>query len=67
MLGHREMTRAVVESISDEIGVLAERTAKPDVVLVALPIEIIERTYNARDVASEDAEEEAPTSIFGGC
>ena len=57
--GQREMTRSVVESISDEIGVLAERTVKPDVVLVALPIEIIERTYNAREVAtSEDAEEE---------
>src|SRR5215831_9723244 len=57
--GQREMTRSVVESISDEIGVLAERTVKPDVVLVALPIEIIERTYNAREVAaSEDAEDE---------
>lgn len=52
--GQREMTRAVVETIADEIGVLSERTTRPDVVLVALPIEIIERTYNARDVGGVD-------------
>ncbi|KPH77059.1 argonaute/piwi family protein [Bosea vaviloviae] len=52
--GQREMTRAVVETIADEIGVLSERTTRPDVVLVALPIEIIERTYNARDVGGGD-------------
>ena len=56
--GQREMTKAVVESITDEIGVLAERTLTPHVILVALPIEIIERTYNARDVAPSDEEEE---------
>lgn len=56
--GQREMTRAVVENIVDEIGALAERTVKPDVVLVALPIEIIERTYNARDVAHSDEGED---------
>ena len=56
--GQREMTRAVVGTISNEIGVLSERTVKPDVVLVALPLEIIERTYNARDVTgSEDGDE----------
>lgn len=52
--GQREVTRAVVESIANEIGVLSERTVKPDVVLVALPIEIIQRTYNARDVGGGD-------------
>lgn len=52
--GQREMTRAVVETIANEIGALSERTARPDVVLVALPIEIIERTYNARDVPAGD-------------
>jgi hypothetical protein len=56
--GQREMTRAVVEIIANEIAALSERTVRPDVVLVALPIEIIERTYNARDVpAGEDGEE----------
>ncbi len=56
--GQREMTRAVVETIANEIGALSERTVKPDVVLVALPIEIIERTYNARDVnVGEEGEE----------
>jgi hypothetical protein len=57
--GQREMTRAVVETIANEIGALSERTVKPDVVLVALPIEIIERTYNARDVGSVEEGEEA--------
>ncbi|URW75047.1 hypothetical protein M9980_10810 [Sphingomonas donggukensis] len=49
--GQREMTRAVVETIANEIAALSERSSKPDVVLVALPIEIIQRTYNARDAA----------------
>jgi len=59
------MTRAVVQSITDEIGALAERTARPDVMLVALPVEIIERTYNARDVSSgeEDDEDEAGADL----
>lgn len=65
--GQREMTREVVESIADEIAVLAERTAKPDVVLVALPIEIIERTYNSRaavnPAAAADDEEEAGADL----
>lgn len=56
--GQREMTKAVVESIAEEIGVLAERTVKPEVVLVALPIEIIERTYNARDAAPSGDDED---------
>lgn len=56
--GQREMTRAVVETIANEIGALSERTVKPDVVLVALPIEIIERTYNARDVGAVEEGEE---------
>lgn len=56
--GQREMTRAVVETIANEISALSERTIKPNVVLVALPIEIIERTYNARDVSiGEEGEE----------
>jgi hypothetical protein len=44
---------------------LAERTVKPDVVLIALPVEIIERTYNARDVAGgeTDDETEAGTAL----
>jgi hypothetical protein len=67
--GQREMTRAVVESLTDEIGALAERTAKPDVILVALPIEIIERTYNARSVLSvvdEDEDDGRPDLDFRG-
>ncbi|EJN11952.1 hypothetical protein PMI42_04734 [Bradyrhizobium sp. YR681] len=56
--GQREVTQAIVEAISNEIGVLSERMVKPDVVLVALPVEIIERTYNAREVAGNEDEDE---------
>ena len=52
--GQREMTRAVVEAIADEIRALTETLSRPHVVLVGLPIEIIERTYNAREVLAED-------------
>lgn len=55
--GQREVTRAVVESIVEEISVLAERSVKPDVVLVALPVEIIERTVNARETGNEDKDD----------
>jgi hypothetical protein len=65
--GQREMTRAVVEVISNEIGALSERSVRPDVVLVALPVEIIERTYNARDVPSAGGEEDDnPDTEAGG-
>lgn len=64
--GQREMTRAVVQTIADEIGALSERTTKPDVVLVALPIEIIERTYNARDVAGGAAPDVTEETEAGG-
>lgn len=56
--GQREMTRAVVESIAGKVAVLAERTVRPDVVLVALPIEIIDRTYAARETEASDRDEE---------
>jgi hypothetical protein len=44
---------------------LAEQTVKTDVVLIALPVEIIERTYNARDAAGgeNDDETEAGTAL----
>ena len=63
------MTRAVAEVITDEISALSERTVRPDVVLVALPVEIIERTYNARDVPVADGDDwrRVPTSTSGAC
>jgi len=64
--GQREMTRAVVEAIAEEVGVLAERTTKPDVVLVALPIEIIQRTYNARDAAGSNEAAESGEEAEAG-
>jgi hypothetical protein len=67
--GQREVTQAIVEAISNEIGVLSERMVKPDVVLVALPVEIIERTYNAREATGnedEDETEAGPALDFRG-
>ena len=63
--GQREVTQAIVGTITNEISALAEQTAKPDVVLIALSVEIIERTYNARDVAGgeDDDETEAGTAL----
>ncbi|MER8751205.1 hypothetical protein NKH57_18375 [Mesorhizobium sp. M1050] len=55
--GQREVTRAVVESMVEEISVLAEQTVKPDVILIALPVDIIERTVNARETLDEDKDE----------
>ncbi len=55
--GQREVTREVVNTIVDEVAVLAERTARPDVVLIALPVEIIERTVNAREATGENDDE----------
>ena len=60
------MTRAVVQSMVDEVGVLAERTVKPDVVLMALPLEIIERTYNARDVPTQDEDDDGGEETEAG-
>lgn len=63
--GQREVTQAIVETITNEIAALAEQTVKPDVVLIALPVDIIERTYNARDAAGgeDDNETEAGTAL----
>jgi len=63
--GQREVTQAIVETITNEIAALAEQTVKPDVVLIALPVDIIERTYNARDAVGgeDDNETEAGTAL----
>lgn len=45
--GQAEATRAIVQAISESIATLAERSAPPHVVLVALPVEIIECTVNS--------------------
>lgn len=68
--GQAEVTEAVVEAFVAEIASLAERNAPPHVVLVALPMEIIERTFNARDIAVEgdnpgEAEEEGAKGSGG--
>ena len=50
ILGQREMTRAVVETIANEVSALSERTVQPDVVLVALPIVRDQRRLRLLDV-----------------
>lgn len=58
--GQAEVTRAIVEAIAGEVSGLAEHNAPPQVVLVALPLEFIERTVNAKEVPIEgEAETEA--------
>lgn len=58
--GQAEVTEAIVEVFAQEIASLAERNAPPHVVLVALPMEIIERTFNARSIAAEGEVEAEP-------
>jgi hypothetical protein len=53
IVGQAEVTKAIVASFAQEIASLAERNAPPHVVLVALPMEIIERTFNARSITAE--------------
>jgi hypothetical protein len=60
--GQAQVTKAVVECIAGEIAGLAERSASPNVVLVALPVSIIERTFNARSVEAESTESEDVTT-----
>jgi len=65
--GQANVTRAIVEAIVGEIESLCERTAPPDVVLVALPVEFIERTVNARAATpAEDSSEDQPTPEASG-
>jgi hypothetical protein len=66
--GQAQVTRAIADSIVSEIESLAERTAPPSVVLVALPIEFIQRTVNARAAVAdgETAEEPEAPEVTGG-
>lgn len=47
-------TRLAVEAFSEEVKALAERDRPPQVVICALPVEVIERVSNMRTANSED-------------
>jgi hypothetical protein len=52
-------TRLAVEAFSNEVKALAERDRPPQVVICALPVEVIERVSNMRSTNSEDEEDDA--------
>jgi hypothetical protein len=54
-------TREIVEALIGEVRALAEANVPPDVVLCALPLELIEATVNAAPENSEDDDEEDET------
>ncbi len=57
-------TRQAVAAFLDEIRALAEQNIPPDVVLCALPLDVIEATVNAaHDDDDEDVEEDAEKSL----
>jgi hypothetical protein len=65
--GQAEVTKAIVQSIAAEVQALADHSGPPHVVLIALPLEFIERTVNAKetvkdDPQGEDTNEDAPES-----
>jgi hypothetical protein len=57
---HNQATREIVTALFAEIRALAERNAPPDVILVALPLNILEKTVNAPPPGTEvdDAEDD---------
>jgi len=52
-------TRLAVEAFSEEVKALAERDRPPQVVICALPVEVIERVSNMRTANSEDEGDDA--------
>jgi hypothetical protein len=51
--------RLALEAFASEVQALAERERPPQVVICALPVELIERVSNMRASATEEGEEEA--------
>jgi hypothetical protein len=59
---HDEAVRHAVALISAQLSSLMESSAKPDVIVLALPVPLIEKLVNAKsEEASEAAEEEEDT------
>jgi hypothetical protein len=56
---HDEAVRHAVTLISAQLSSLMESSAKPDVIVLALPVPLIEKLVNAKsEEASEGSEEE---------
>lgn len=63
--GTAEVTRAIVDYLVGEIASLADRSAPPNVVLVSLPIEFIQRTVNAKEPTADAEEDSTDTGDEG--
>jgi hypothetical protein len=64
---HDEAVRQAVEMVTQQLTALTESSVKPDVIVLALPVPLIEKLVNAKSEESgEDAEdeEEASTDIL---
>jgi len=55
---HDEAVRHAVTLISTQLSALMESSAKPDVIVLALPVPLIEKLVNAKSEASEGSEED---------
>lgn len=56
---HDEAVRQAVDLVLEQITALCESSAKPDVIVLALPIPLIEKVVNAKsDVSEEGVEDE---------
>ncbi|MEQ8933920.1 MAG: hypothetical protein R3D65_06070 [Zhengella sp.] len=55
---HDEAVRQAVEMISQQLTALIESSVKPDVIVLALPVALIEKLVNAKSEEGEAAEDE---------
>ena len=55
---HDQAVRHAVELIVSQLSALTESSAKPDVIVLALPVPLIEKLVNAKSEELESAEEE---------
>ena len=55
---HDQAVRYAVELIVSQLSALTESSAKPDVIVLALPVPLIEKLVNAKSEELESAEEE---------
>lgn len=55
---HDEAVRLAVEVVTEQLATLIESSAKPDVVVLALPVPLIEKLVNAKSDTPEEASED---------
>ena len=59
---HEEAVRLAVELVTEQLTTLIESSAKPDVVVLALPVPLIEKLVNAKsEEPEEDSEDDGDT------